>query len=340
MNVGIIGYGSIAQDHARAVLALQAASPELELRLTSVMGPKAEPTEAFRREFGMTTTTTDLDTFLATSDLEVVIVCSPSAAHAEQVERVLRAGKHVLCEIPLALTLDDTDRLVALADEVGRCLMVCHTQRYGPAMIEARRMIAAGEVHPHAIVARYMFGRRENINWRGRRRTWTDNLLWHHGCHAVDAALWLLGVPERGETVETVAQVALPGADLGIPMDLTVAMRTARDQLVTVAMSYHTHIPVNDYLVIGETSTLLIEDRVLRNQDKVILEAGAQDPSDPSSSIARQDAEFFAAVREGREPAISGRSVRPAMAALQAAQDSLDGRVAALGPDVRHPRNP
>ena len=46
--------------------------------------------------------------------------------------------------------------------------------------------------------------------------------------HAVDAALWLLGVADRGEEVEVAAQVALPGGNLGIPMDLTVAMRTAR----------------------------------------------------------------------------------------------------------------
>ena len=123
-------------------------------------------------------------------------------------------------------------------------------------------------------------------------------------------------------------------------MDLSLVMRTPRDQIVTVAMSYHTHIPVDDYLIIGETTTLLIEDRVLRDQEKVILEAGSQDPSDATSSIARQDAEFFAAIREGREPAVSGRSVRPAMAALQDAQDSLDARRAALGEDVRHPRNP
>lgn len=340
MNIGIIGYGSIAQDHARAVLALQAAPSELDLHLAAVMGPHQEPTDAFRREFGMSTATTKLDEFLRVPDLDTVIVCSPSAAHAGQVERALRSGKHVLCEIPLALSLAETDRLIGLADEVDRRLMVCHTQRYGCAMIEARRMIAAGEIHPHAIVARYMFGRRQNVNWRGRRRSWTDDLLWHHGCHAVDAALWLLGVPERNETVETVAQVALPGADLGIPMDLSLVMRTPRDQLVTVAMSYHTHIPVNDYLIIGESTTLLIDDRVMRDRDTVVVEAGPQDPSDVGSSIARQDAEFFAAISAGREPAVSGRSVRPAMAALQTAQETFEARVAALGSDARHPRNP
>ena len=56
--------------------------------------------------------------------------------------------------------------------------------------------------------------------------------------------------------------------------------------------------------------------------------------------IPRQDAEFFAAIRDGREPAISGRSVRPAMAALQAAQDILDARLAELGQDARHPQMP
>ncbi len=115
-------------------------------------------------------------------------------------------------------------------------------------------------------------------------------------------------------------------------------MRTPQDQIVTVAMSYHTHIPVNDYLIIGESTTLLLEDRVLRDRDRVLLEARAQDPSDPDSAIARQDAEFFEAIMERREPAVSGRSVRPAMSALQAAQNSLDARLAVLGADVRHPR--
>jgi 2-hydroxy-4-carboxymuconate semialdehyde hemiacetal dehydrogenase len=343
MNVAMIGYGSIARDHARAVSALAETGAVRDLHLYGVMGPKAEPTAAFAREFGMRVATTSLDELLADPKVDAVIVCSPSPPHAEQTERCLRAGKHVLCEIPLALSLAEAERLTTLADEVDRRLMVCHTQRYLPALIEARRLIAAGEVHPHAVVCRYMFGRRENVNWRGRRRSWTDNLLWHHGGHAVDAALWLLGVPDRDETVATVAQVALPGGDLEIPMDLSLAMRTARDQLVTVAMSYHTQIPIHDYLVIGEERTLLFADGRLRDGERLLVDADRADRTDAGdrdSPIARQDADFFAAICEAREPAVSGRSVRPAMAALQAAQDALDARRAALGPDARHPRRP
>lgn len=336
MKIGFLGYGSIARSHARAIEALRAAGDDLQVH--SVMGRLQEPTTAFAQEFGATLATTDLDELLADPALDAVIVCSPSDAHAAQTERALRAGKHVLCEIPLALSLAETDRLTALADSVDRRLMVCHTQRYYPSLIEARRLIAAGELHPHAIVSRYMFGRRENVNWQGRQRSWTDNLLWHHGCHAVDAALWLLGAADRGEEVETSAQLALPGGNLGIPMDLTVTMRTARDQLATVVMSYNITFQVHDYLIIGEERTIVFDDGLLRDNERVLVDKADRDGV--NAPIPRQDAEFFAAIRENREPAVSGRSVRPAMAALQAAQDSLDARLAALGADARHPQMP
>jgi 2-hydroxy-4-carboxymuconate semialdehyde hemiacetal dehydrogenase len=327
MNIGLIGYGSIAASHVRAIRSLG----DPELRLRAVMGRLAEPAEQFAREHGLAVATTDLDALLADPELDLVVVCSPSDVHAEQTERALRAGKHVLCEIPLALSLANTERLTALADRLDRRLMVCHTQRYWESAIEARRLVAEGRLHVHALFARFMFHRRENVNWAGRRRSWTDNLLWHHGCHAVDTALWLLGAAEA----EVAAQAALPGGSLDIPMDLALAMRTPRDQVISVDMSYNTHIPFNDYLVVGEETTLLLTPDALRERERALVERREGD--DP---IARQDAEFFAAVREGREPAVSGRAVRAAMAALQAAQDALDARLAAAGGRARHPERP
>jgi 2-hydroxy-4-carboxymuconate semialdehyde hemiacetal dehydrogenase len=338
VNIAILGYGSIAHTHARVIAALRGDPAWKDLRLYGVAGPSADETAAFAREYGIPDAVTEPEALLSDPDVEAVIICSPTDLHADQTEQGLRAGKHVLCEIPLATSLTDTDWLIELADEADRRLMVCHTQRYSPALIEARRMITAGELHPHAVVSRYMFGRRENINWQGRRRSWTDNLLWHHGCHAVDAALWLLGAADRGETVSTVAHIALPGHDLGIPMDLGLALRTERDQIATIAMSYHTHMPFHDYLIIGEETTVLFAGGQLRDRERVLVDAPK--PEESRSANAHQDAEFFAAIREGREPAVSGRAVRPAMAALQAAQDTLDARMAQLGNDARHPRHP
>jgi len=313
LQVAIVGNGSIARAHVQALREVQSSRPVVR----TVMGRLVESAAAFAAELGITNSTTRLEDVIEDDHVGAVIVCSPTDVHAEQTERALRAGKHVLCEIPLATSLADVDRLIAVADQVDRRLMVCHTQRYFPALLEIRRQIAAGELHPQAVVSRFMFPRRDNVNWMGRRRSWTDNLLWHHGCHAVDAALWLLGASQ----VDVAAQIGLPSGTLGVPMDLGITMRTPHNQVITVAMSYNTHIPLHDYLVIGEENTLLFDDGALRDRERVLMPRPSGDNS--VEAIGRQDAEFLAAIDEQREPAISGRSVRPAMVALQAAQDTL-----------------
>jgi 2-hydroxy-4-carboxymuconate semialdehyde hemiacetal dehydrogenase len=247
-----------------------------------------------------------------------VIVCSPTDLHATHTEQALRAGKHVLCEIPLATSLAETDRLIALADEVERRLMVCQTQRYFPPLIEAKRMITSGELHVHAIVSRYLFDRRNNVNWKGRDRSWTDNLLWHHTCHALDATIWLLGAEE----VDAAAQIASPDPATGIPMEVGIVLRTPANQIATVATSYHARLPQHDYLIIGEESSVQFVGLELRSPHGVIVPSRNDDIL--LEAMPLQNAEFFAAIREAREPAISARSVRPTMAVLQSVQDRLD----------------
>ncbi|MBX6771919.1 MAG: Gfo/Idh/MocA family oxidoreductase [Chloroflexi bacterium] len=311
MNICLVGYGSIARAH------VQALAGEKDVVLRTVMGRLAEPAAEFAREFGFQRSTTDLDDALDDPALDAVIIASPTDLHAAQAERALQAGKHVLVEIPLATSLAEVDALDALARANGRCLMVCHTQRYYPPLVEARRWIVEGRLQVYHVLARYAFLRRENVNWAGRRRSWTDNLLWHHGCHAVDTVLWLLGVQQ----VAVQSQVAPPSHHLNIPMDLDILMRTPADQLIAVSMSYHAMLKYNEYLLIGEETTLLATDSRLVGPSGPILEVSTFAPGD--GPIARQDREFLAAIREGREPAISAQSVRPAMAVLQAVQDQI-----------------
>lgn len=311
MNICLLGYGSIARSHMSALR-------DEEVTLHTVMGRLPEATAAFADEFGFRHHTTDLDAALASPEIDAVLITSPSDLHYEQTEKALRAGKHVLVEIPLATSLEQADALEKLAREQERCLMVCHTQRYYPPLVAARRMIASGELRVHHISSRYAFFRRENVNWAGRRRSWTDNLIWHHGCHAVDTSLWLIGAEETKVT----AQVALPSRHLNIPMDFDVMMRTPEDQLIAVNMSYNTRIQYNEYLLIGEETTLLATNHTLSGPDGVILDAAAT--KDGPNPIKLQDQEFLAAIKEKREPAISAAAVRPAMQVLQAVQDAYN----------------
>jgi 2-hydroxy-4-carboxymuconate semialdehyde hemiacetal dehydrogenase len=319
VNVAILGYGAIAREHALALRRIGHAQDGWNVSLTGVTGRLLEPTRAFAAEFGAAVATTDLDELLADPHVEAVIICSPTDRHAEQTERALRAGKHVLCEIPLATSLAETDRLIDLAERLQLRLMVCHTQRYVAPLIEARRMIASGEVRPRAMVSRYLLDKRENVSWTGRRRSWTDNLLWHHGCHAVDAALWLLGT----EAIDVTARAAPPDPRLGIPMDLTILLRTEHDHVVTVVMSYRALPPVQDYLVIADETTLVYAKDELHDHQRVLVPA-ADDGSYDTAALDCQNSDFFASIHTGSEPVSSARSVRPAMAALQAAQDQLD----------------
>jgi 2-hydroxy-4-carboxymuconate semialdehyde hemiacetal dehydrogenase len=319
VNVAILGYGAIAREHALSIQRITQAATDSEIAISGVMGRLPVPTRAFAEEFGAALATTDLDALLADPRVEAVIVCSPTDLHAEQTERALRAGKHVLCEIPLATSLAETDHLIDLAEQSGLHLMVCHTQRYAAPLIEARRMIASGEVSPRAMVSRYLLDKRENVSWTGRRRSWSDNLLWHHGCHAVDAALWLLGT----EAIDVTARATPVDARLGIPMDLSILLRTARDQVVTVVLSYRALPPVQDYLVIADETTLVYANHELRDHRRVLVPA-ATDGSYDTAALDRQNTDFMTSILTGSEPVSSVRSVRPAMAALQAAQNELD----------------
>lgn len=116
MKIGFLGYGSIAHSHARAILALRDEGHDLQIY--GVMGRLADATAEFAREYGAPVATTNLDQFLADPALDAVIICSPSDAHAAQTEQALRAGKHVLCEIPLALS--GRDRCAHRASRRGR----------------------------------------------------------------------------------------------------------------------------------------------------------------------------------------------------------------------------
>ena len=105
LKIAILGYGAIAREHALSLRRVGQGPLGVDIDLFGVMGRLLVPTRAFAEEFGAAVATTELDELLADPGVEAVIICSPTDQHAEQTERALRAGKHVLCEIPLATSL-------------------------------------------------------------------------------------------------------------------------------------------------------------------------------------------------------------------------------------------
>ena len=317
MRLCIYGYGAIAEHHVRAM-------QQLGVEFGWVVGRDPDETERFAERFGFDRHTTWPDEPLQDASVDAVLIASPSPVHEDQALDALRADKHVLCEIPLALSIEGGQALAELARSRGRALMVAHTQRFYPPLIELRRRIAAGEVEPRHVVARYGFHRHENVGWTGRRRTWTDNLLWHHGGHAVDTTLWLLGASDA--TAHGELGPVHPKTE--IPMDVGIVLRTPRDELATIALSYNTHQSVQDYLVIGERTTLVYRDKRLYGPDGE--EIAATEGDDVEGGVLAQDREFVEAVAAGRPPSPSADEILPCLAVLQAVQDSAQAQATGL----------
>lgn len=310
MRLCFVGYGSIADAHA-------AAFRELGCEFSCVVGRVPESTAEFAGRWGFRRWTLDLDEGLS-EDVEGVVITSPSNLHAEQAIRALQAGKHVLAEIPLSTSLGDAARVADAARASGKRVQVAHTQRYYPALIELRRRIREGEFQVHHAECRWYFQRRENVNWKGRRRSWTDNLLWHHGCHVVDAALWLLD--ERPASVY--AQFGPVHPELQIPLDLDLQFMLGAVP-VSISMSYNSPWPRHEYFLIGEETSIEYRDRCLWGPSGLLWK-----PEGADTSILEQNREWLAAIREGREPAVDPEAVLPAMWVLDRAEQSCGGEEA------------
>jgi predicted dehydrogenase len=137
LGVGIVGGGFMATVHSRAVRAAGG-------RLVGIVSSSPERSEAAAKELGIERGYGSLGELLADDAIQVVHVCTPNAVHAEQVREIIRAGKHVVCEKPLATTVADAEEITALAE--GITATVPFVYRFHPMVREARARVAAGEV--------------------------------------------------------------------------------------------------------------------------------------------------------------------------------------------------
>jgi len=309
MNLCLIGYGAIARKHMEALTQVGGVHPRF------LVGRRPEPTEAFATEWGFDHHTLDLDEALADAQVDAVVVTSPNEVHVPQAVKTLEAGKHLLLEIPMAMNLADARRVTELSRRVDRRLMVCHTLRTAPGLLEVRRRVATGELHLHQISCSFGILRRTNTTWTGAQRSWTDNILWHHGAHLVDLALWIQGA-SNARNVH--CRFGPPHPTQGI-MDLNLLFELSNRTLVSIVESYNISTFRWRAQFIGEEATLeWLEGKLVDGEGNIVV------PRVDHVDLHDQDAEFVAAVLENRDPSITGEQILPCMQVLEAAQASAE----------------
>ena len=258
MNIGLVGTGAIAAQHVAAFQELGGVG------FRWVVSRREDAARDFSRQWGFEQSGTDLEVALRDSSVDLVVITSPSELHAEQTILSLHAGKNVLVEIPAALNLLDAERVAELAGKLGLRVDVCHTMRSFPGIREVRRRVQMGKLHIRQIAGHFAIPRRRNQGMNGKARSWRDNLLWHHGCHMVDVAMWVLGTSKVGGVSAILDE---PSRETGMIMDVALQFRSEDGPLVNHTLTYNAEHLCWEVRFIGQEETLTYRNGSLLDEN-------------------------------------------------------------------------
>ena len=316
IRVALAGAGAFGIKHLDGIKLIDG------VEVVSLVSRDLEKTREVAAKYGIAHVGTELADSLALPGVDAVILATPTQMHAQQAVACLKAGKHVQVEIPLADTLAGAEAVLAQQQQSGLIAMCGHTRRFNPSHQWVHRKIVAGELNIQQLDVQTYFFRRKNMNALGQPRSWTDHLLWHHAAHTIDLFAWQTGSP-------IVAANALQGpihAELGIAMDMSIQLQTASGAICTLSLSFNNDGPLGTFFrYIGDSGTYIARyDDLIDGKDNKI-DVSQIDVS--MNGIELQDREFFAAIREGREPNASAAQVLPCYRTMDALERQLNQRL-------------
>jgi predicted dehydrogenase len=327
LRFGLIGCGRVAPRHAESVTQLPAAT------LAAVADVRAPRAARFAREYHAEPYT-DYRRLLERPDIDVVNICTPSGLHAAMAIEALRAGKHVIVEKPMALSLADADAMLRVAEETGRKLCVVLQNRYNPPMQDLRRVVDSGRLGRlllgSATVRWYRPQEYYEDEWHG---TWAmdGGALMNQSIHHIDALQWLMGAPASVFAYTATLAHQMEAEDTGVAV-----IRFRSGALGTIEGSTITY-PENlegSVAIFGERGSLKVGGTALNRKTIWKLEGELEhekelltrDQLDPASvygtSHSAVIADMIAAVREDREPKTNGREARRSVALVLAIYES------------------
>ncbi len=314
INVALAGAGAFGIKHLDAMQQID------DVRVVSIVGRTLEPTQEVADRYGIGHVTTELADSLALDAVDAVVLATPTQLHAEQSVACLDAGKHVQVEIPLCDDLADGRRVVDAQRRAGLVAMCGHTRRFNPSHQWVHRRVQSGEFAIQQMDVQTYFFRRSNTNALGQPRSWTDHLLWHHAAHTVDLFAYQCDSP----IVDAHAMQGPIHTELGIAMDMSVQLRAESGAICTLSLSFNNDGPFGTFFrYIGDTGTYIARYDDLVDGREAPIDVSEVDVS--TNGIELQDREFFAAIREGREPNSSVSQVLPCYEVL----DRLERQLAA-----------
>jgi len=312
-------------------------------RLVAVLSRDQGRADAFAREHGAEKGYTSLEDLLRHPGVDAVYVASPNSLHAYHTIQAARAGKHVLCEKPMALTVADCQAMIRECRRHGVLLGVGFHLRHHPGLREARRLIQEG-VLGRLVTVQGEWGGGERGQEEPPPRTgllawWMDpqmvggGTIMATGVHVIDLVRFLTG----REVVQVTAMADNPGGSRSLEWHIHILMRLEDGTLASAVSSRRTPDPCNDVVVHGSLGRLRGEGMLgtqLGGTLEVVSEGvNTRQTYTQGDMYLNQVEAFNRCIREGGEPDASGmdglRVCQVTVAALQSAQE---GRTISLEP--------
>ena len=327
INFGLIGCGRVAPRHAQSIGELASA------RLIAVADVVELRAARFAKDYHADLYL-DYRRLLERRDVDVVSICTPSGMHASMAIEAMQAGKHVVVEKPMALNLNDADRMIATAQSTGRKLCVVLQNRYNPPMQDLRRAVDEGKLGRlllgNATVRWYRPQEYYEDGWHGTHAM-DGGALMNQSIHHIDALQWLMGDVESVFAYTATLAHKMEAEDVGV-----VAIRFKGGALGTVEGSTVT-FPENlegSVAIFGERGSVKIGGTALNRKVMWKIEGEIEherelltrDQVDPSYvygfSHTAVIADMLAALREDRAPRTHGAVARKSVAIVLAIYES------------------
>ncbi|OIK13300.1 Gfo/Idh/MocA family oxidoreductase [Bacillus sp. MUM 13] len=328
LRIGVIGCGSIATHrHLREY----AANPEAEIAaVCDIVKERAEEKASLYQAKPYTI----YEELLADDSIDAVSVCTPNYLHAPITIAALRAGKHVLCEKPMATSKEDAEAMIKAAEESGKKLMIAHNQRFVPSHVKARQLIESGKIGKlYSFRTAFGHGGPEGWSadgtnsWFFKKSQAFIGAMGDLGVHKTDLLRYLLNeeITEVGSFVEGSAK-----ENSDVDDNAVCILKTESGIIGTLAASWsYTAKEDNSTILYGEHAIVRIEDHPeyslivqYKSGETVNYELGQIQSNDEGGQNSSEVIDkFIESILSGKEPAVSGsegmKSLMVVLAALK-----------------------
>lgn len=327
LRVGVIGCGKIAQ-----VRHLPEYEQHPDAQITGLFDFNHDRAQELAEQYGCTAYDT-LDALLAADTIDAVSVCTSNNTHAEVTIAALNAGKHVLCEKPMAISLEECRSMVTIAAEKNLQLMIDQNQRFARAHVRAKELLEAGKIGK-PLTFKTCFGHGGPETWSidpGTSSWFFDpkraamGAMADLGVHKTDLIQFLLGttVAKTSATIATLDKRYATGELIGVDDNAICTYTMANGVIGTMCASWTYYGPEDNSTVIYGTQGIMriYDDPAhsivvdLKSGERELYDVDAIQTNDNQTKSGIIDAFVDALVQKQPVP-ISGASVLVAMEAV------------------------